>query len=123
MASEECVFAVENDRADPGLDDVCVELDAAIVEEADKTLPMIHAVTKFLGEPGLAGDARQLMLEPGPERHDERFGFLLARPATLVGACASDRLLDRVELGYPFERLAGDRRFALGVVEEPAPQV
>src|ERR1700744_1563504 len=111
MASEECVFAVENDRADPGLDDVWVELKAAIVEEADETLPMIYAVTKFLGEPGLAGDARQLMLEPGPECHDERFAFLLAHAATLVGASAPDRLLDRVELGDPFKRLAGDRRF------------
>ena len=28
------------------------------------------------------------MLEPGPERHDERFALLLAHAATLVGAYA-----------------------------------
>src|SRR5271156_939796 len=99
MTSEERVLAIENDRADAALDDVRVELDAAVVQESDEPIPMVHAVTKFLGDPGLAGDARQLMLEPGPERHDERFALLLAHPTTLVGACAPDRLLDRVERG------------------------
>ena len=84
---------------------------------------MIQAVAKILGEPGLAGNTRQLMLEPRSERHDERLALLLAREATLVGAHAPDRLLDRIERGDSLERLAGDRRFTLGVVEEPAPQV
>src|SRR5258707_10116567 len=80
-------------------------------------------ITKFVGDPGLARDVRQLMLEPGPERHDERLALLLAHAATLVGAFAPDRLLDRVERGDSLKRLTGDRRFTLGLVEEPAPQV
>ena len=72
---------------------------------------------------GLAGDARELPLEPGLERRDERLAPLLAHRAPLVGARAADRLLDRIERGDAFERLTGDRRFTLGVVEEPAPQV
>ena len=123
MTSEERVLAIENDRADAALDNVGVEFDASVVEEADEPFPMVQTITKFVGDPGLARDARQLMLEPGPERHDERFAVLLAHAATLVGACAPDRLLDRVERGDSLKRLTGDWRFTLGVVEEPAPQV
>ena len=86
MASKERILAIEHDRPDTALDNVRVELDAAIVQEADETLPMVQAIAKILGEPGLAGDARQLLLEPRPERHDERLALLLARAATLVGA-------------------------------------
>jgi hypothetical protein len=62
-------------------------------------------------------------LSQGFKRHHERFALLLARSPPLLGAQAADRLLDRIEFGNPLQRLAGDRRFALGVVEEPAPQV
>ena len=79
---------------------------------------MVQAVAQVLGEAGLAGDARQLMLEPRPERHDERLALRLARATPVLGAQAPDRLLDRVELGDSLQRFAGDRRFALGVVEE-----
>src|SRR5712671_2325001 len=60
-----------------------VEFDASVVEEADEPFPMVQTITKFVGDPGLARDARQLMLEPGPERHDERFALFLAHTATL----------------------------------------
>src|SRR3984885_2779667 len=116
MNSEERVLAIENDRADGALDNVGVEFDASVVEEADEPFPRVQTITKFVGDPRLARDGRQLMLEPGPERHDERFAFLLAHAATLVGACAPDRPLDRVERGDFLKRLTGDRRFALGVV-------
>ena len=123
MAGEERVLAIEDDRADGALDDVRVELDAAVVEEADEPFPVVQTIAELLGDPRLAGDARQLMLKPWPKRHDKRFALHLTHATTLVRAQASDRLLDRIELGDPLERLAGDRRFALGVVEEPASQV
>jgi hypothetical protein len=66
MTSEERVLAIENDRADGALDNVGVEFDASVVEEADEPFPRVQAITKFVGDPGLARDARQLMLEPGP---------------------------------------------------------
>ena len=65
MTSEERVSAIENDRADATLDNVGVEFDVSVVEEADEPFPMVQTITKFVGDPGLAGDARQLMLEPG----------------------------------------------------------
>jgi hypothetical protein len=35
MASEECIFLIENNRANASLDNVGVELDAAVIEEAN----------------------------------------------------------------------------------------
>src|ERR1700733_6142820 len=66
MTSEERVLAIEDDRADGALDNVGVEFDASVVEEADEPFPKVQAITKFVVDPGLARDAPQLMLEPGP---------------------------------------------------------
>ena len=33
MASEQCILVIEHDRTDAALDDVGIELDAAVVEE------------------------------------------------------------------------------------------
>jgi hypothetical protein len=45
-------------------------LDAAVVEEASEPDPVVHAVTDLLGDRGLGGDARKLLLKPGPERRN-----------------------------------------------------
>jgi hypothetical protein len=42
MTSEERVLAIENDRADAALDNVGVEFDASVVEEADEPFPMVQ---------------------------------------------------------------------------------
>ena len=80
MTSEERVLAIENDQADAALDDVRVELDAAVVEEAT-SLPMVQTIAEPLGDFRLARDGA-VMLEPGPERHDKRFALLLAHAAS-----------------------------------------
>ena len=89
MAGEERVLTIEDGRADAALDDVRVELDAAVVEEADEPFPVVQTIAELLGDSGLAGDARQLMLKPWPKRHDKRFALHLdwqraaVRPALL----------------------------------------
>ena len=50
MAGEERVLAIENDRADAALDNVGVEFDAAVVEEADEPFPMVQTIAEFVGE-------------------------------------------------------------------------
>jgi hypothetical protein len=87
------------------------------------TFPVVQTIAELVGNFGLARDTGQLMLEPGAERRDERFTLLLAHAATLIGAPAPNRLLDRIELGDPLERLAGDRRDALGLIEESSSQM
>jgi hypothetical protein len=65
-----------------------------------------------------------LLFEEGPEPGDQRLALVLARLAANGGARSADRLLDRIERGDAFKRLAGDRRVSsFGEVEESAAQV
>jgi hypothetical protein len=57
MAGEERVFAIEHDGADATLDDIGVELDAAVVKEAGKPVPVVQAVADLLSNFGL-GETR-----------------------------------------------------------------
>ena len=59
-AGEERVLAVQGDRADRSFDDVAVDLDAAIVEEAGQPFPARQGVADRLGELGLLADQAEL---------------------------------------------------------------
>jgi DNA invertase Pin-like site-specific DNA recombinase len=48
--SEECIFSVESNRAHASLDGIGVDLDAAVVEEAQQPLPLIEAVANGLSD-------------------------------------------------------------------------
>ena len=114
-AGEQSVLAIERDRPDGALDDVVVDLDAAVVEEARQALPARQRVADRLGELGLLADQRELGAQPGLRRPSaSRPAPLLAHGAALLGAAAADLVLDRVEAAMRFERLAGDRRGARG---------
>src|SRR3954453_5819041 len=47
---EECVFSVESDRAHAALDGIGVDLDAAVLEEAQQPVPLIEAIADGLGD-------------------------------------------------------------------------
>jgi len=81
MTGEECILTIEHEGANAPLDDVGVELDAAVVEEADEPVPVVQSITDVLGDHGLGGDARNLVLEPGLQRQHERLALVLAYPA------------------------------------------
>jgi len=55
MPREQCIFAIEDKRADASLDDVGVEFDAAIVEEPREPVPVVQGVANVLGDCRLAG--------------------------------------------------------------------
>src|ERR1700739_2556864 len=124
VTGEECIFAIENDRANASFDNICVELDPATIENRREPAPVVQGVADVLGDGRLGRDAGELLFEPGSERQHEGFAAFLAHRATLIGAAAPDRLLDGVESSDALERLAGDGRGpALGDVEETASQM
>jgi hypothetical protein len=124
VASEQCVFSIENNRAHASFDDIGVELDAAVVEETGEPVPVVQGIADVFGDRRLGGDARELPLEPGFERQHQRLALFLPHRPALAGALAADRLLDRIEDGNALKSFAGDRRrAALGDVEESAPQM
>jgi hypothetical protein len=56
VAREERLLAIDHDGTDASFDDVGVELDAAVVEDAGEPVPMIQAVTDGFCDQGLPGD-------------------------------------------------------------------
>ena len=50
VTGEERIFAIEDNGTDSALDDIGVELDAAVVEEAGEPVPMIQAVADGIGD-------------------------------------------------------------------------
>ena len=67
-AGEEGILAVQRERPDGAFDDVVVDLDAAVVEEAGEALPARQGVADRLGELGLLADQLELGAQPGFER-------------------------------------------------------
>jgi len=106
------VLTAEGERADGALDDVGVDLDAAIVEEPGEAFPAAERIADRLGELALLAER----LEPGPEprlqRLDQRPASRLSGSAALVGRTAADVSLDGVERRDPLQRLGRDRRRA-----------
>jgi len=109
MASEERIFSIQNNRADASLDNVGIELDAAVIEEASEPVPVVQGIADVFGDRRFAGDMCELLFEPGFERQHQRFALFLPHCAAVAGAAAPDRFLDRIKGSDALESLAGDR--------------
>jgi hypothetical protein len=89
VAGEVGVLAGERDRADLVFDRVGVELQRAVVEEADQAGPVGEGVADVLGELGFLRDAGELGLQPWFQRGDD--GAECSRRAASRMACAFPR--------------------------------
>ena len=78
VPGEESILSGERLRAHGPLDDVGVELDAAIIEETDEAVPVIEAIAENLGNLRLARHSGELLLEEGLEGVRERSSLHLA---------------------------------------------
>ena len=88
-AGEEMIFAPERDRPDCAFDDIGVDLDAAVVEEAGDALPAQERVADGLGELGLLADEAELLAQPGlgprQELVDLAVGMAVDDPGEHIG--------------------------------------
>ena len=64
---EERVLAVQRNRSDRSFDHVAIDLDAAVIEEADQAVPARQGIADRLGELGLLTDQTELGAKPGFE--------------------------------------------------------
>ena len=87
-AGEEGVLPAEGDRPDGSLDDVRVQLDPAILEEQDQTLPVAQGVADRLGQGGAPRDPPQLDQSQ-------------VRKASIIGLLRSCRTVRRSSAGRP----------------------
>ena len=97
------------------LDQVGIDVDAAVPEEEpEAVLPPEH-VGQGLAEVGLARAPGGLSGEPGEEAVDQGPGPLLPDRAAQIGIVAADGVLDPVERGDAHQRLVHDGRTGLGL--------
>jgi hypothetical protein len=83
-----------------------------------------QGVADRLGQLGLAGDPRQLRLQPALQLVDDRLGTRLPEPDPIVRRMTTPVLLDGVEPGDALDGLLGDdRALRLEDVDELAPNV
>ena len=113
-ACEQGILPVQSNGADAALDDIGVDLDAAIVDEARQAFPAGQHVTDRFGELCFLADESELCAQPRLQRINERLAFMAANTAPLIGVEAPDGFLDLVEHADAFQRFAGDRRRARG---------
>jgi hypothetical protein len=75
-----------------------VDLDAAIVDEADQACPAREGVADRFGKFRLLADELQLGTQPRVQVVDDRPALLLPDRTSLLGGAAADHALDRIEL-------------------------
>ncbi len=80
--------------ADGTLDDIAVDLNAAVVEEADEAVPMAEAVADVISDGRPPGDAGELLFQPWLQFVRERFAACLSFGTALIGRPAADVGLD-----------------------------
>ena len=111
-------------RAHRAFDDVGVEIDAAVIEEAGQALPVLERITDGLRDGGFGRHPAELSLEEAFERVAVWRGLLAAYGASLLGVLASDGLFDPIECGNAQECLGGNGSIAFpGDLEEAAPDM
>jgi YD repeat-containing protein len=102
---EEPVLAPDDEGADGVLDEVGVEWDAAVVEDADELRPLVVEVGERLAGERLGRHARQGVVEPAAQRGEHGPRALLADVVPLLGRRVLRRALDGIELLDPPESL------------------
>src|SRR4051795_11528269 len=95
------VLPAEGNWPDRPLDGVGVQLEPAVLEEQDQTLPVAQRVADRLGQGRLARDPPQLGGEPAVEGLHDRLAALLPGRAPVLGGATADFRLDPVELADP----------------------
>src|SRR6266550_1003177 len=106
--SEEGVFSVQRDRANGAFDDIGVDLDSAIVNEAREPLPARERIADRLGKLCLLADEVELATQPGFELVEDGFALLLPNGTAFGGIAAADLLFDGIEISDARQQLAGD---------------
>jgi hypothetical protein len=83
---EQGVLSIERDRANASLDDIGIDLDAAVVNEAGQAFSTRERIADRLGALGLLADQGKLRARPWLDIVDDRTTFFLAEDAPLFDA-------------------------------------
>ncbi len=124
LPSNRLFFSAQDHWADRTFDGVGVEVNAAIVEKAYQSIPVVQRIVDRVRGGAAGRQFRQLRLEPPTQVFDERPTLSLAHHPPGIRGVAANARLDLVECRDAPERLGGDRRgVGLGKVVEAAPHM
>ena len=98
------VLAAEGYGLQDSFGTIVVRLKAAMLEIGPELPHAGQGIADRLGQLGLAGDPRQLGVQPALQVIDDRLGPCLPEPHPFVGWLAAPLLLDGVEPGDTLER-------------------
>ena len=120
-AGEERIFAIEGNGSDGAFDDIGVDLDPSVIDEAGEAVPARERVADRFGKLGLLADQREFFAQPGFERVDDWAGFVQSRRTPFVCVASANVFFNGVKRDAR-QRLLGDRCLAGGgeVIEAPA---
>ena len=96
-AREECVFAVQRDRPDRAFDDVGVDIDTTVVEEAGQAFPPRERIADRFSELCLLTDQSELGAQPEFKFINDRPAPLQPGVASFLCAAATDIALDGIQ--------------------------
>ncbi len=109
-ASEEAIFPGDGLGSDSSLDNVGVELDAAVGQEALEYVATRYGIPESFGEFGFTRHPRQGRLPECEQVTDDRRRTFLTRCDTSFGTLAADGVLDFPEPRHTLDRLRGHLR-------------
>lgn len=124
VAGEEAILAVKSNRAHGALHAIGVDLDAAIVQKTDESVPMVEPIPDRIGRWGFAREDFQPVFEPGRQCDDQRLRMQLPALEPLLRRPPAQGALDGIELGDAAEGFLCSRGGAGAFdLHEAAPQM
>src|ERR1700690_4067962 len=111
VSGEQRILPCYRYGSDGTLNSVRVQLQAAIFEKDDQSVPVVQRVTDCLGQGGSTWDTAELFVEPDMHGLDERPALLMAHALTFLSGLTANAGLDRVQFGDPLHGFFRDRRF------------
>jgi len=121
---EQSAFADDRVGSDGSLDNVGVDFDPAVCEEAFEGDSTRESIADRFGQSGISRQARQLTIEGCEDLAYDCARSFLSHPATMVGIVTADLLLDLPEWGHGFDDLCSKARALVDMeVEEFSPRV
>ena len=121
MTGKKSVFSRQRLGPHAPLDNVRIEIDAAVFEEARQAFPVLERIADGIGDGRFGRDAAELLFEERFEGVHVMSRFLLANRSSFFGAFPPDLLFDAIKLCDAQKRLRGDGRIALARDVEEGP--
>lgn len=107
-SGEQAVFSGDGLGPDGALDNVGVQRDQAVGQEALEGRASGESIANGLGQLRFSRDARQGLLPEGEQPRDDRCRDSLARGGARLGAMAAHLCLELPQIGHPLHRGGGD---------------